>query len=123
MIHYKYHQKAFFSLRFFIYVFFIGFFVYCGFWVGRFYYDYYAIHDAARNIFLEAHRKSDEQILTALKKTISLHGTPIYNEDIKIIRKPGLINLKIEYSEYLFIGELPLHKFNFSINETRQFKK
>ncbi len=123
MIKQKNNEKAFFSLRFIIYTGIFALFMYCSFWVGRFYFDYYAVKDAARNIFLEAHTKSDARILDELKVKIRHLGTPIFDGDIKINRKPGSVNLKIEYSEYLFIGDISLHKFNFVIDETRYFKK
>lgn len=116
-------QKGFFSLKFLIYTAFFALIAHLGFWTGRYYFDYYAIKDAARNIFLEAHVKNDERIRSELKAKISNLGTPIYDNDIVITRKPGQVNLKIQYSEYLFLGEYSLHKFNFLIDETRYFKK
>ena len=117
------NNKGFFSARFFIYSAIFCIIAYCGFWTGRFYVDYYTIKDTARNLFLDAHLKTDKQIVGDLQKKISYLGTPIFSDDIKIIRGNGKVNLKITYSEYLFIGDFPLLKFNFAIDETRYFKK
>ena len=116
------NQTAFVSLKFLIYSAIIALFVYSSYQVGRFYFDYYSIKNYTRNLFLDAHLKSTDEIRTAIKKKIKQLGTPIYDDEIRLVREKTFINLKIRYSEYLFIGDYRVSRFNFLIDETREFR-
>lgn len=102
----------------------VAFGIYCGFIIGRFYYDYYDLKSEAVELLRQAKNLNDDLVFQKFKSYINKTEMPIdVEEDVKFLRTDDELILKVNYEEVFELFGKEIHVFPFKVRESLKLNR